>query len=380
MNAMSDAPATPDRNDVYAALERILDPKSGQGLMRAGLVRGLTLGPGRAGFMMEVSASDARLYAPVRDEAEAALKAIPGVERAQVVLTAEARHGHGHAPKRGARLSDEALDEGRRPAPVPAGRPPHVRAVVAVASGKGGVGKSTVAVNLACALSSLGLRTGLLDADIYGPSAPLMLALEGAPEVKEIGEEKWLLPKPAFGIKAMSIGLMIDAERAMIWRGPMASQALTQMLTQTEWGTEAEPLDVLIVDLPPGTGDVQLTLVQKTKLDGAVVVSTPQEAALADVRRANAMFAKVSTPVLGIVENMAFFPHPATGEPIEIFGRGGARAEAERTGLAFLGEIPIDIDLRKGADEGRPLVATAPDSATAKAFLGLAEKVRDRVL
>jgi ATP-binding protein involved in chromosome partitioning len=252
--------------------------------------------------------------------------------------------------------------------------------VVAVASGKGGVGKSTVAVNLACAMASLGLRTGLLDADIYGPSAPLMLALEGAPEVKEIGDEKWLLPKPAFGIKAMSIGLMVDAERAMIWRGPMASQALTQMLTQTEWGTEAEPLDVLIVDLPPGTGDVQLTLVQKTKLDGAVVVSTPQEAALADVRRANAMFAKVNTPVLGIVENMAYFPNPATGEPIEIFGRGGARAEAERSGLPFLGEIPIDVDLRKGADEGRPLVATTPDSPTSKAFLGLAEKVRDRVL
>jgi ATP-binding protein involved in chromosome partitioning len=173
---------------------------------------------------------------------------------------------------------------------------------------------------------------------------------------------------------------MIDAERAMIWRGPMATQALTQMLTQTEWGTEDEPLDVLVVDLPPGTGDVQLTLVQKTKVDGAVVVSTPQEAALADVRRANAMFAKVNTPVLGLVENMAYFPNPATGEPIEIFGRGGARAEAERTGLAFLGEIPIDVELRKGCDEGRPLVATAPDSATAKAFLNLAEKVRDRVL
>ena len=386
---MSDQPSTtPDRAQVYAALDRILDPKSGQGLMRAGLVRGLTLGPGRAGFMMEVSAADARLYAPVRDEAEAALRAMPGVERAQVVLTAEAQHGHAHAhahahaapaqaPARGARLSDAALDQGRRPAPVPAGRPANVRAVVAVASGKGGVGKSTVAVNLACALSRLGLRTGLLDADIYGPSTPLMLGLEGSPEVDE---EKRLLPKDAFGVKAMSIGLIVKAEQAMIWRGPMASQALTQMLTETRWGSAEAPLDVLVVDLPPGTGDVQLTLVQRTQIDGVVVVSTPQEAALADVRRAAAMFAKVSTPILGIVENMAYFPDPATGAPIEIFGRGGARAEAERTGLPFLGEIPIDVELRKGADTGRPLVATAPDSATSKAFLGLAEKIRDRVL
>ena len=386
MNAMSDPSATPDRAQVYAALDRILDPKSGQGLMRAGLVRGLTLGPGRAGFMMEVSAADARLYAPVRDEAEAALRAIVGVERAQVVLTAEAQQGHGHghdhahahpAPARGARLSDAALDQGRPSAPVPAGRPENVRAVVAVASGKGGVGKSTVAVNLACALSRLGLRTGLLDADIYGPSAPLMLGLEGSPEVDE---EKRLLPKDAYGVKAISIGLLVKAEQAMIWRGPMAAQALTQMLTQTRWATAEAPLDVLVVDLPPGTGDVQLTLVQRTQIDGAVIVSTPQEAALADVRRAAAMFAKVSTPILGIVENMAYFPDPATGAPIEIFGRGGARAEAERTGLPFLGEIPIDVELRKGADAGRPLVAVAPDSETSKAFLSLAEKVRDRVL
>jgi ATP-binding protein involved in chromosome partitioning len=381
MSAMSDPTSAPDRNAVYAALDAVTDPKSGQGLMKAGLVRGLTLAPGRAGFMLEVGAQDAALYAPVRDQAEAALRALPGVERAQVVLTAEARpahgHGHGHAPARGARLSDAAVDQQRRAAPVPAGRPEHVRAVVAVASGKGGVGKSTVAVNLACALAQLGLRAGLLDADIYGPSAPLMLGLEGAPE---IDQDKKILPKPAFGVKAMSIGLMVNAEQAMIWRGPMATQALSQMLLETRWGSADEPLDVLVVDLPPGTGDVQLTLVQKTKIDGAVIVSTPQEAALADVRRAATMFAKVSTPVLGLVENMAYFPDPATGAPIEIFGRGGARAEAERTGLPFLGELPIDIDLRKGADAGRPLTAVSPDSATAKAFLGLAEKVRDRVL
>jgi ATP-binding protein involved in chromosome partitioning len=313
----------------------------------------------------------------VRDRAEAALRALPGVEQAQVVLTAEARGGHGHAPQRGARLSDAAVDQGRRAAPVPAGRPENVRAVVAVASGKGGVGKSTVAVNLACALARIGLRAGLLDADIYGPSAPLMLGLEGAPA---IDENKKILPKTAFGLQAMSIGLMVNAEQAMIWRGPMATQALSQMLLETRWGTDEAPLDVLVVDLPPGTGDVQLTLVQKTKIDAAVIVSTPQEVALADVRRAATMFAKVSTPVAGLVENMAYFPDPTTGAPIAIFGRGGARAEAERVGMPFLAEIPIDIALREGADAGRPLVATTPDCSTSQAFIGLAEKVRDRVL
>ena len=376
---MSNQTAAPDRSAVYAALDGIADPKSGAGLMQSGLVRGLTLAPGRAGFMIEVSAEEAALYAPVRDAAEAALLAIPGMERAQVVLTAEARHGHAqHAAPRGAKLTDAAMTD-RRPAPVAAGRPEHVRAVVVVASGKGGVGKSTVAVNLACALANLGLRAGLLDADIYGPSAPLMLGLEGS---LEVDDEKKFLPKTRFGLKAMSIGLIVPPERAMIWRGPIASRALSQMLLDTRWGTAEAPLDVLVVDLPPGTGDIHLEITQKTQIDGAVVVSTPQEAALADARRAAAMFATLPRPVtvLGLIENMAFFPDPSTGEPIEIFGRGGVRAEAERLGLPFLGELPIDMELRKGCDAGRPLVATSPDSETAKAFLSLAEKVRDKVL
>ncbi|MBX7248074.1 MAG: Mrp/NBP35 family ATP-binding protein [Caulobacteraceae bacterium] len=365
----------PSRDTILTALDQVPDPKSGQGLRKAGMVRGLAIGPGRIGFMLEVAPADADLYAPVRAAAEAALRALPGVEEARVVLTAEAGPGPGPSPRstpagRSAALSPQATAPAR-PAPVPQGRPEHVKRVLAVASGKGGVGKSTVAVNLACAFARLGLRAGLLDADIYGPSAPLMLGLHEAPVY---GEDRKMQPAEAFGIKAMSIGLLVDADKAMVWRGPMASRALTQMLTGTRWGTETEPLDVLVVDLPPGTGDVHLELAQKTLLDGAVVVSTPQEMALVDARRAVAMFGKLQTPapVLGIIENMSGFIAPGTDEPIPIFGRGGAKAEAERLGVPFLGEIPIDLSLREAGDAGRPLTATRPDSGTAQAFLKIA--------
>jgi ATP-binding protein involved in chromosome partitioning len=327
--------------------------------------------------MLEVSRAEAQMYAPVRAAAEDALMAVPGVTQAQVVLTAESSPTQRPAPShtKGARLSDAAMNQNRPKAPVPTGRPAHVKRVIAVASGKGGVGKSTVAVNLACAFAELGLKTGLLDADVYGPSAPTMLGLEGRPDY---GDDKKMVPKEAWGLKAMSIGLIVDPDQAMIWRGPMASQALGQMLNETRWGTEAEPLDVLVVDLPPGTGDVQLTLVQRTKLDGAVIVSTPQEVALADARRAAVMFAKVETPVLGLIENMAFF-RDSSGAEIPIFGRGGARAEAAKLQLAFLGEVPIDMALREGADAGRPLVATTPESATAQVFIDVAAQVREKL-
>jgi ATP-binding protein involved in chromosome partitioning len=363
----------PDKAAVLAALNRVRDPKSGAGLIDAGLVRGLTLREGRAGFMLEPAAADAALYAPVRSAAEAALLAVPGVRTAQVVLTAETRPpGRGPGGPRGARLSEAAIDQTKgRPAPVPTARPEHVRKVLAVASGKGGVGKSTVAVNLACALAARGLRVGLLDADVYGPSAPTMLGLSGAPPY----EDGKMRPHAAWGLKAMSIGLLVDSDKALVWRGPMASQALTQMLIETRWGSADAPLDVLVVDLPPGTGDVQLTLVQKTLIDGAVVVSTPQEVALADARRAVAMFGKTGTAVLGVVENMSFFPDPNTGAPIEIFGRGGARNEAGRLGVPFLGEIPIDPALRAGADAGRPLFAVAPEADVSRAFAGVAAEV-----
>ncbi len=347
----------PDRASVIAALDAILDPKTGQGLVAAGLVQGLTVAEDRAGFVMEVPTADAALYAPVRDAAEAALKALPGMARVSVVLSAEAIT----APTRRASLSPQAVDQTRPKAPVATDRPAHVRRVLAIASGKGGVGKSTVAVNLAAAFAARGLSVGLLDADVYGPSLPTMLGISGQPEYRD-GK---IQPHVAHGLKAMSVGLLTRADDAMIWRGPMASQALTQMLTQTAWGTEEAPLDILVVDLPPGTGDVQLTLIQKTPLDGAVIVSTPQEVALADARRAHRLFEKVGVPTLGLVENM-------TGP---VFGQGGAKAEAERLSTPFLGDLPLDAAFREGGDAGAPVVVSQPDGDIARRFAALAERV-----
>ena len=348
----------PDRDTALAALDAVIDPKSGQGLVAAGLVQGLVVADDRAGFALEVAASDAALYAPVRDAAEAALKALPGMARVAVVLTAETLQVS--APRR-ASLSPQAVDQGRPKAPVATARPAHVRRVLAVASGKGGVGKSTVAVSLAAAFAARGLSVGVLDADVYGPSIPTMLGVSGAPEYVD----NQITPHVAHGLKTMSVGLLTRATDAMIWRGPMASQALTQMLTQTRWGTEAEPLDILVVDLPPGTGDVQLTLVQKTPLDGAVIVSTPQEVALADARRAHKLFEKVETPTLGLIENM-------TGP---VFGKGGAEAEAARLGVPYLGDLPLDAALREGGDAGVPIVVSDPDGEIARRFAAFADRL-----
>ena len=364
-----------ERSAVLKALDAIRDPKSGKGLVEAGLVQGLVAAEGRAGFMMEVPPADARLYEAVREEAEAALQALPGVEKAQVVLTADREPP---APpgtvrmRRNSRVSDEAEAQAR-PAPQAAGlKPAHVAHVIAVASGKGGVGKSTVAVNLACALAILGKRTGLLDADVYGPSVPRMTGLTAEPRTTA---DKKLLPLQGWGLKVMSIGLLVDEASPMIWRGPMASSAVNQMLNDVQWGTEDEPLDILVVDMPPGTGDIQLTLAQRVALSGAVVVSTPQEVALIDARRAVAMFEKTHVPIMGVVENMAYFPDPTTGRPIEIFGRGGAKAVAAQLRTPFLGEIPIDVALRQACDDGRPLVATQTDTPAAQAFLEIAAAV-----
>ncbi|MDP3405893.1 MAG: Mrp/NBP35 family ATP-binding protein [Brevundimonas sp.] len=325
-----------DRAAVEAVLNAIPDPATGQGLVEAGVVQGLTVALDRAGFVIEVPASRTAAYAPVRDAAEAALKAMPGMARVSVVLTAET------APAgRKASLSPAAVEQTRARAPVPTDRPAHVRRVLAVASGKGGVGKSTVAVNLAAAFARRGLSTGILDADVYGPSLPTMLGLSGKPDYVDGA----MVPHVAHGLKAMSVGLLTKGEDAMIWRGPMASQALTQMLTQTRWGTEDQPLDILVVDLPPGTGDVQLTLIQKTPLDGAVIVSTPQEVALADARRAHTLFQRVNVPTLGLIENM-------TGP---VFGQGGAAAEAGRLGVDVLGDLPLDAAVRQAGDAGTPL-------------------------
>ena len=344
---------------MIAILDAIPDPKSGQGLVASGMAKGLTVADDRAGFVLEVAPGDTALYAPVRDAAEAALKAMPGMARVSVVLSAEAAPAA--SPRRTAGLSPAAVDQTRAKAPVPTDRPAHVRRVLAIASGKGGVGKSTVAVNLAAALSARGLTVGILDADVYGPSLPTMLGLSGKPEY----EDGAIVPHVAFGLKAMSVGLLTRADDAMIWRGPMASQALTQMLTQTRWGTEAAPLDVLVVDLPPGTGDVQLTLIQKTPLDGAVIVSTPQEVALADARRAHTLFQRVNVPTLGLIENMSG----------PIFGQGGAETEAERLSIPFLGDLPLDAALREGGDAGRPVVVSDPEGDVAQRFGAIAAAV-----
>ncbi len=403
--AKSAGEGAPDRAAVLAALDRVVDPRSGKGLASAGLVQALVIAPGRAGFMLEVPAQEAQRFIPVRDAAEAALLAVPGVERAQVVMTAEGAGGAPHAPhaphaprlpaeppladgavrvRKTAKLPPEAQSKPQAPAghsPTPHGgahpqspmnpQPvPHVRHVIAVASGKGGVGKSTVAVNLAVALAQLGLRVGLLDADVYGPSAPRMLGLADEPGV---GPDKKLIPLEAWGIKAISIGFIVDEGSPMIWRGPMASSAVSQLFNDVNWGSDADPLDVLVLDLPPGTGDIQLTLVQKFKLLGAVIVSTPQEVALIDVRRGAAMFQKTGVPILGVVENMAYFSDPTTGAPIEIFGRGGAAQTARDLDVPFLGEIPIDVALRQACDAGTPLVVAGGDSVAARAIKAIAK-------
>jgi len=352
----------PSREAILAALDRIIDPKTGKGLAAAGLAQGLIVREGRVTFMLEVASEDAALYAPVREAAERALRNLPGVVRAQVVMTAAARGRAGESRvRKGAKVSPDPQGQ---PKASEAEKPPHVHRVIAIASGKGGVGKSTVAVNLACAFTAAGLRVGLLDADVYGPSAPRMMGVDEQPEF----EDGKLTPLLAHGVKVMSIGFLVDEGAPMIWRGPMASSAVRQMIADVRWADEAGPLDVLVVDLPPGTGDIQLTLVQKLKIDGVVIVSTPQEIALIDARRAAAMFRKTETPILGVIENMAFFADPTTGAPIFIFGEGGARAEAARLGVPLLAVVPIDIALRQGGDEGRPIVVADPESPTAQAF------------
>jgi ATP-binding protein involved in chromosome partitioning len=348
-----------DRDAVLAALDKVIDPRSGRGLVAAGLVQGLVVRDGVVGFMLEVPAADAGRYGYIREQAEAVLKSLPGVEKAQVVLTAEAPVGVTRQRKT-ARLSPDPASE---PKAAQAEKPAHVKRVIAVASGKGGVGKSTVSVNLACAFARLGLNVGLLDADVYGPSAPKMMGIDEEPAFVD-GK---LEPLIAHGVKLMSIGFMVEEGAPMIWRGPMASSAVRQMVQDVRWGTEAAPLDLLIVDLPPGTGDIHLTLVQKLAVDGVVLVSTPQEIALIDARRAAAMFAKTATPILGVIENMAWFEGP-DGTRIPIFGTGGAKAEAQTLGVPLLAEIPIEIGLREAGDAGQPLTAAGGGSPAARGF------------
>jgi len=316
-------------------------------------------GPVRVGnrLSMAISINEAELkdFEGVRAKAEAALLSVPGTEGAIVALTGE-KQG---SPKPSA------------PTPIvqPKAKPPvlgGVRHVVAVASGKGGVGKSTTSVNLALGLRALGLKVGIMDADIHGPSLPTLLALHGRPRV---GRDRRLLPMQAHGLHAMSMGLMVDAETAMIWRGPMVMSAITQMLGEVDWGE----LDILIIDMPPGTGDAQLAIAQGTDLSGAVIVSTPQDLALIDARRGVAMFRKVDVPILGVIENMAHFICPECGSSHDVFGAGGAEAEAARMNVPYLGAVPLTMDLRAASDAGQPIVARVPDGPLGKIYTDMAE-------
>jgi ATP-binding protein involved in chromosome partitioning len=350
------------KEQVLTALAQVAAP-DGRPLTEAKVLSDVVVSDGKVFFSITVNAAEVKAWEAVRASAERAVKAISGVSSALVALTAE-RAG-GAAPPRPQHAPPH------RPAPgaAPGGHPgiPGVYAVIAVASGKGGVGKSTTAVNLALGLRDLGLKVGLLDADIYGPSIPKLLAIREKPET--IGGNR-LKPIERYGLPVMSIGLLVDEETPMIWRGPMVMSAITQMLREVEWGK----LDVLVVDMPPGTGDAQLTMAQQVPLKGAVIVSTPQDLALIDARRGVAMFKRVNVPVLGVVENMSYFLCPECGTRSDIFGHGGARHEAERLGVPFLGEVPLHMTIREKSDAGLPVVATEPDGQHAKIYRDIAAK------
>jgi ATP-binding protein involved in chromosome partitioning len=358
------------KDDVLASLARVSCP-DGTPLHKSGALSDVLATDGKVFFSIAVDAAQVKAWESVRKQAEEVVRAMPGVTSALVALTAE-RKGGGAAPQRASPAGSGA--PAQRPAPRGEASVgvPGVESIIAVASGKGGVGKSTTAVNLALGLATLGLKVGVLDADIYGPSLPKLLAIKERPQT--LGGTR-LKPISRYGLTVMSIGFVVDEETPMIWRGPMVISALTQMLREVEWGT----LDVMVVDMPPGTGDAQLTMAQQVPLKGAVIVSTPQDLALIDARRGIAMFRRVNVPVLGIVENMSYFECPECGTRSDIFGHGGARHEAERLGVPFLGEVPLHMTIREKSDAGLPVVATEPDGPHAKAYCEIAARVRDQL-
>ncbi|MFO7857175.1 MAG: Mrp/NBP35 family ATP-binding protein [Paracoccaceae bacterium] len=354
------------REDILKALSRVVDPASGKDLVTADYVRAPVFQDGAVRFILEVPPEQAAKMSDVAKAAEAAVSALPGVESAAAIVTA---HGPApQAPKGAPEGEAPSLKIGRHPQPQASKKIDGIHRIIAIASGKGGVGKSTLSANLAVALARQGKRVGLLDADIHGPSQPRMM---GATERPKSKDGKTILPLTAHGVTFMSIGLMLPAEEAVIWRGPMLMGALQQMLTQVEWGE----LDALIVDLPPGTGDVQLSLCQKAEVSGAIVVSTPQDVALLDARKALAMFHKLETPMLGLIENMSGFVCPKCGHESDLFGQGGVAQEADAIGLPFLGRIPLHLDIRTTSDEGTPIVAKAPGSPEAAPFEDLARRL-----
>jgi ATP-binding protein involved in chromosome partitioning len=351
----------PDVNEdaIIEVLRRVKGP-DGADVVARGMIKGLQVKNGHIAFAVEVDAKEAGKFEPLRKQCEDAVFAMPGVLSVTAVLTA-----HQAAPQ-------QARGNGGAPQSQKKGVP-GVRAILAVASGKGGVGKSTTAVNLAMAFARSGMRVGLMDADIYGPSIPKMMGLSGKPDATPDGQK--VVPKEAFGVKCMSIGFLVPDDTPMIWRGPMVMSAVQQLLYEVLWGD----LDVLVVDLPPGTGDAQLTMAQHVPITGAVVISTPQDVALLDVRKGLNMFRKVDVPVFGVVENMSYFLCPSCGHRAEIFGHGGAEQTAREMNAEFLGEIPLHLSIREHADAGTPIVMAAPDSEHATIYQAIAGKLADKI-
>lgn len=372
------------KQQVLDSLAKIPTPR-GVPLSVAKVLSEITANDGKVFFSINVDASEARVWEEIRARAEEAVRAIPGVTTVLVALTAERKpgsgaasaphnHNHGHSHSHGSGVKPVASHQ---PQAVPGDSPmnkqaaiPGITAIIAVASGKGGVGKSTTAINIALGLRDLGLRVGLLDADIYGPSIP---RLTGINEKPTVDDDKKMIPIQRFGMPLMSIGFLVGEETPMVWRGPMVMSAIRQMLWDVAWGT----LDVLIVDMPPGTGDAQLTLAQQVPLKGAIIVSTPQDLALIDARRGIAMFAKVNVPTLGIVENMSYFQCPECGTRSDIFGHGGARHEAERLKVPFLGEVPLHMSIRVNSDAGTPVVESEPNGAHAAIYRSIGEQIKN---
>ena len=331
---------------VLDALRQIQDPDLHKDIVTLGFIKDLKIDGGLVSFRIVLTTPACPVKAEMESAARELVGALPGVSSVAVTMDAEVPKGRG--------IGDKLAIEG-------------VRNIIAVSSGKGGVGKSTTAVNLALGLKSLGLKVGMLDADVYGPSLPRLLGLSGRPQVKE----NRLQPMQAYGIKAMSMGFLVDEATPVVWRGPMVMSALSQMLREVDWA----PLDVMVVDMPPGTGDAQLTMAQQVGLKGAVIVSTPQDLALIDARKGLNMFRQVEVPVLGIVENMSFFLCPSCGTRSDIFGHGGAEAEARKLGVPFLGAVPLHMTIRETSDRGEPVTAIDPDGPHAKIYRGIAEKV-----
>jgi ATP-binding protein involved in chromosome partitioning len=355
---------------ILDALSTVPDPDRGGDIVSLGMVSGMAIRDGNVAFSIEVEPERGPRLEPLRKAAEKAVEALPDVLSVTAVLTAQA------AP-RGRGVPQPAAAPPGRPAPHAANRMqrgavPGVGAIVAVASGKGGVGKSTVAANLALALKANGLRVGVLDADIYGPSMPRMLGISGRPSSPD---GKRLTPMENYGLRCMSMGFLVPEDKPMIWRGPMVMSALQQMLREVNWGD----LDIMVVDMPPGTGDAQLTMAQQVPLAGAVIVSTPQDIALLDARKGLNMFRQVEVPVLGIVENMSYFLCPHCGGRSEIFSHGGARLEAERLGTEFLGEVPLDLQIRETSDDGHPITVSDPDNPHSAVFRAIAARIWEKI-